>query len=201
MRTRDRIYMLVTGTLLVSWVLVWGRSLIAGPEELGIKVAEFRLADTAGRIHSLSQYSGQIVVLSFWAFKCPVSLSYDERLGALQKKYKSAGVVVLAVDSNANETAAEIRANAANLKLPFPVLLDEDGSLAERLKATQTPSLFIIDGRGILRYRGSLDNNKKPGEGGRAAYAEMGLEDILANRPLSEPETRTIGCPIRRRAN
>lgn len=201
MGTRGGIPLLLTGTLLVSWTLVCDRSLVAGPEVLGTRVEEFRLADTAGRTHSLSQYSGRIVVLSFWAFKCPVSLSYNERLGALQAKYQNAGVIVLAVDSNANETPAEIRANVANLRLPFPVLLDEDGALAEKLHATQTPSVFIIDGRGILRYRGALDNNKKPGEGGRAAYAEMAVEAMLANRPVSEPETRAIGCPIRRRTN
>jgi len=202
--TMDRLIrnsMLAAGILLVSSALIPSKSLAAGPEELGNKVEEFRLEDISGRVHSLSQYSGRIVVLSFWAFKCPVSLSYDERLTALQSKYKKAGVVVLAVDSNANETAAEVRANVANLKLTFPVLLDGDGALAERLGAKQTPSLFIIDGQALLRYRGALDNNKKPGEGGRVAYAEKALEDLLANRPLSVPETRAIGCPIRRQAN
>ena len=167
--------------------------------EIGARVENFSLPDTTGNARSLSQYSGRVIVLSFWAFKCPVSLSYDDRLGELLNKYGNSGVVVMAVDSNSNESPAEVRANVANLKLPFPVLLDSDGSLAEKLKATMTPSVYVIDGKGILRYSGSLDNGKKTGDAGRVAYVERAIDDILAGRAVGVPETRTNGCPIRRR--
>ncbi len=188
-------------TLLALIGLAAGIARSAAFDDLGTRVEDFRLVDAVGNAHSLSQYSGRVVVLAFWAFKCPVSLSYDSRLGDLQAKYRNSGVILLAVDSNANEGPAEIRANASNLQLPFPVLLDGEGSLAEKLKATQTPSLYIIDGRGILRYRGALDNRKKPGEGGRIAHAEQAIDDILAGRPVATPETPSNGCPIRRRTS
>jgi len=82
----------------------------------------------------LGDYSGKIVVLSFWSFKCPVSLAYDERLIRLQEKFAGRGIVVLAVASNANESEAEVRRNTSNLKFSLPVLLDQDGSLAWRLR-------------------------------------------------------------------
>ncbi len=168
--------------------------------EIGTKVENFSLPDTEGNTRSLSQYSGRVLMLCFWAFKCPVSLSYDDRLAELLSKYENSGVVVMAVDSNTNESPAEIRANVANLKLPFPILLDSDGSLAEKLKATMTPSVYVIDGKGILRYGGSLDNGKRPGDSGRVAYAEQAIEDILAGREVKTPETRANGCPVRRRS-
>ncbi len=171
----------------------------AAAVDIGAKVENFSLPDAMGNKYSLSQYSGRVIVLSFWAFKCPVSLSYDDRLGDLLNKYANSRVVVIAVDSNANESPDEIRANLANLKLPFPVLLDSDGSLADRLNATMAPTICVIDGNGMLRYRGSLDNGKKTGDPGRVAYVEQAIEDILAGRGVKTTETRANGCPIRRR--
>jgi peroxiredoxin len=166
---------------------------------IGSKIENFKLPDVAGTIHSLNSYSGKIVVLVFWSFKCPVSLLYDERLNGLKDKYKNSGVVVLGVDSAANETAEEIRANIDNLKITTPMLSDLEGNLAEKFGATQTPGVFVIDGNAILRYRGALDNNRKAGEKGRIAYAEDAIDALLAGRDVSTSETKSFGCSIRRK--
>lgn len=167
---------------------------------LGAKVANFSLKDTVGRVHALADYAGSIVVLSFWSFKCPVSLANDAHLKSLQAEYEARGVVVLAVSSSANESAEEVRRNAANLNLPFPVLLDEEGMLSEKLGATHAPSIFIIDGASNLRYRGSFAGDKKKAEGGSGPAAREAIEDILAGRDVRTPETRFSGCEIRRKA-
>ncbi len=192
-----------TRTILLAsaWVvLALNPSLQAA--QIGQKVSDFRLTDTSGRVHSLEGYlaSGKVVVIDFWSFKCAVSLAYDDRLAGLQEKYRNRGVVVLAVASNANESAAEVEKNVSNLRLPLPVLLDKEGTVAERLEATHTPHLFIIDRDGVLRYRGALDNNKNPGEGGRSAYAEDALDSILGGRPVAQAESRPLGCSIKRKA-
>jgi peroxiredoxin len=167
--------------------------------QTGVKVASFSLKDPYGKVHSLSDYAGKVVVLSFWSFKCPVSLANDEHLKALQTEFEGKGVVVLAVSSNANESAEEVRRNAANLKLPYPVLLDEEGTLSERLSATHAPSIFIIDGASNLRYQGSFVGDKKGVETRSGSAARDAIDDILAGRPVRTPETRFSGCLIRRK--
>ena len=171
---------------------------VARAEQLGEKIAGVELEDSAGRPHALSQYAGKVVVFAFWSFKCPVSLGYDARVAALAEKYRGRGVVVLGVDSNRNESPDEVRRNVENLKLAFPVLVDREGTLAEKLAATHAPSIFILDGGSVLRYRGALDNNKQPGEAGRIAYAEEAIDALLAGRAPARPETREFGCPLRR---
>jgi peroxiredoxin len=158
---------------------------------------DLRLSDTAGKEHSLADYAGKIVLLEFWSFKCPVSLAYNDRIADLQSKYGDQGLVVLALASNKNESPAEVTRNAANLKLPFPVLLDHDGLIAARLGATHTPSVFIVDRQGVLRYRGAIDNNLRSGEPGRKAFAEEALDALMANRPIAQPQTKEFGCRIR----
>jgi peroxiredoxin len=179
------------------WIMLC-TSTVAGAE-LGSKLQSFQLKDTSGATRSLESYSGKIIVFVFWSFKCPVSLAYDDRVEKLQAKYTDKGIVVLGVASGANDSPDEIRANAANLKIQFPVLLDSEGDLAENLGATHTPDVFILDKEAVLRYRGALDNNKKPGESGRIAYAEDAIDAILAGRVAPVSETRPFGCSIKRR--
>jgi len=42
-----------------------------------------------------------------------------------------------------------------------------------------------------------LDNDKKPGENGRIAYADTVLDSILSGQAISVPETRSFGCSIK----
>jgi peroxiredoxin len=167
--------------------------------DIGSKVDNFQLPDTAGTIHSLRSSSGKIVVLFFWSFKCPVSLFYNERFNALKDKYKNSEVVIWGVDSATNETPAEILANIANMKITTPVLLDLDGNVAEKMGASQTPSVFVIDGNRILSYRGALDNNRKAGEQERIAYVEDAIDALIAGRAVPVSETQPFGCSIRRK--
>jgi peroxiredoxin len=186
----------------VVWKIAFWMMLCTGAiagSEVGSKLQNFQLKDASGASRSLESYSGKILVFVFWSFKCPVSLAYDDRVEKLQAKYADKGVAVLAVASGANDNAEEIKANAANLKIKFPVLLDTDGDLAEKLGATHTPDVFILDREAVLRYRGALDNNKKHGESGRVAYAEDAIDAILVGRSAPVSETRPFGCSIKRR--
>jgi peroxiredoxin len=167
--------------------------------EIGSKLPSFQLKDASGASRSLESYSGKILVLVFWSFKCPVSLAYDDRVEKLQAKYADKNVAVLGVASGANDNADEIRANAANLKIQFPILLDSEGDLAEKLGATHTPDVYILDRDGTLRYRGAFDNNKKLGENGRVAYVEDAVDAILGGRAIPISEMRPFGCSIKRR--
>ena len=180
------------------WVAVLALLTLPASAQIGEKVAGFSIADTDDRVHTLEEYSGKILVLEFWSFKCPVALAYNERLAELQSKYRNRGVTFLAVASNKNESPIEVRRNRENLKLPFPVLLDRDGAMADRLGATHTPSIVILDGAGMLRYRGAIDNNRRTGENGRIPYAEEVLDALLAGRPAPQSETPVFGCSIRR---
>jgi peroxiredoxin len=170
-----------------------------GAAEIGSRIGNFQLTDLSGQTITSQSYSGKIVVLIFWSFKCPVSLVYNGRMETLESKYGSRNVAVIAVSSGPNQKPAEIQANASNLKLTLPVLLDSDGDLAEKLGATHTPSAFVLDATGVLRYKGALDNNKKPGENGRISYVEDALDSVLAGTPIQVPETKAFGCSIKRK--
>jgi peroxiredoxin len=164
--------------------------------DIGSRLDNFHLSDVSGTEQSLQSYSGKIVAMVFWSFKCPTSLFYADRIQKLKDKYGHRGVVLLGVNSAPNERAPEIRANIANLNLAIPFLLDAEGSLAEKLGATHTPSVFIFDGSQYLRYEGALDNNRKVGESGRIALVEEAIESLLQGRHIQVSTTETFGCNI-----
>ncbi len=166
---------------------------------VGTKLENFRLADSSGKMHSLSQYRDKIVVLFFWSFKCPVTLGYVKRMRELEAAYRSKGVAILGVDSNSDDTPEAIQRNAESLDLSYPILIDSDGTLADRLGATHTPSVYILDRNFVVRYEGMIDNGKKPGEKDREAYAEQALDAILAGKEVPVAVTKGAGCSIRRK--
>src|SRR5207248_3195301 len=94
------------------------------------------------------------VVVVFLSFECPVSTSYAPVLAALAKTYASKGVAFLAVNSSDDGDAAQFARQAAEYKLPFPVLKDNSRAAADAFKANLVPEVFVLDHNAVLRYRG-----------------------------------------------
>jgi hypothetical protein len=83
-----------------------------------------------------------------------------------------------------------------------PILLDEAGTVGKTYGATNTPHVMVVDAKGILVYRGAVDNSPD-GEGESApggklvSYVEMALADLAAGRPVATPETKAYGCSVK----
>ena len=84
----------------------------------------------------------------------------------------------------------------ANENSTFPILVDADGAVAAQWFTQQTPRAFLIDAGLALRYRGAIDNFQFPDDPDYAAYLEPAISDLLAGRPVAQPETSSFGCAI-----
>jgi thiol-disulfide isomerase/thioredoxin len=164
---------------------------------IGQIAPDFELADLDGRAHALSAYRGRVTIVAFLATKCPISNDYNERLRALAADYNSRQVAFLAINASADETPGEIRAHAARHGFTFPLLKDGTGSIADAYGATRTPEVYLIDKEGVLRYRGRIDNARKAAQIRRRDVREA-LDELLAGKAISVPETKSFGCPIKR---
>src|SRR5262249_56252125 len=83
--------------------------------------------------------------------------------------------------------------------LRMPILLDSDQSVADRFTARCTPEAFVLDQQRIVRYRGRIDDQYRPGvEGARASRADLDspIAYLLAGKPVSVPVTQCAGCTI-----
>jgi peroxiredoxin len=116
--------------------------------ELAVEAPDFRLADPEGRRVSLRDQRGKIVFLNFWATWCvPCRVEMPE-MEKLYQDFRPRGFVVLAVDFR--ESPAQVRRFAQELKLTYPVLIDEDGSVFQAYLVRGLPATYLIDRKGLM---------------------------------------------------
>jgi hypothetical protein len=80
-----------------------------------------------------------------------------------------------------------------------PILIDSAGTIGRVYGAKSSPHVFIVGSDGVLKYSGAVDNDAKGEKYGdaRIPYLTKALDEILAGKPVTEPETRPYGCRIR----
>jgi len=173
-----------------------------GPKA-GDKAPAFALKDLKGTEHKLADYSGKIVVLEWVNPKCPVcqQVHHDGRVGNMLKEINSMkDVVFLGISSNSEITVDQNVAKLKEYGLEYPVLMDADTAVAQLYGARTTPHVFVIDGKGILRYQGALDNDKtakltadkKP----VTNYVLNSIKQIQANETVSPDYVPSYGCHV-----
>lgn len=197
-----------------AYFLVLGLALVAGApattarpdtppsnDKINKKIDNFTLKGANGKPLSLYDFKDKkAVVVVFLSFDCPVSNSYAPVLADLAKAYEPKGVSFLAVNSTDEEDAAHFAKKAAEYRIPFPVLKDDNRAAASAFKADATPEAFVVDHNFVLRYRGRIDNAyyarlRKNNQTTRADL-KLALDDLLAGKPVSEPVSKAVGCPI-----
>ena len=170
--------------------------------KLGRPAPDFELQDLGGNKIKLSANKGKVVMIHFWSATCPFVKRYEERLQNITQDYRSKGVVVIAIDSNINETPDQIKKVAVERGLSYALILDPDHKTADDYGAITTPHVFIINKEGNLAYEGSVDDQgwsaKNPV---KANYAREALDAVLAGKPVPHPQVKTFGCTIKRSKN
>jgi cytochrome c biogenesis protein CcmG, thiol:disulfide interchange protein DsbE len=146
------------------WLLVDQRQQIAAqsrPAVDGVSASpapDFELTASDGKNVRLSDLRGKVVLLNFWATWCPPCKAEMPDLNALQRKYGAdRDFVVLGV--NDEESAADVVAFAEREGIAFPLLLDPDGRVIEKIfNIRYLPTSMIIDRDGNVRdtWRGQI---------------------------------------------
>ena len=171
---------------------------VPAPPAIGATVEDFTLPDADGKEQSLNSLKGKNgSVLIFVATKCPVSNAYNERMEKLAQDFKARGINVIGINANAAETAAAVKAHAAENHLTFPVLKDPANKIADRLGATVTPEAYFLDGNNKLVYRGRIDNAKDVTSVNSSELRDA-IEATLAGKPVAKTTATAFGCSIKR---
>src|SRR5690606_11866476 len=77
--------------------------------QVGHAVTDFALKDLQGVTHTLADVKdAPVVVVCFMGVECPLAKLYGPRLTELAARYQDRGVVFLAIDSNAQDSLAEM---------------------------------------------------------------------------------------------
>ena len=178
---------------------------------VGKSVPDFSLRDFRGKTHSMNDYKDSpAVVVAFIGIECPLAKLYASRLEEMAASFGDQNVTVIAIDSNRQDSMTELAAFAARFKLTIPVLKDPDNTVADLFGAERTPEAFLLDSKGVIRYRGRIDDQygQHLGETGkrisfqktkpnRRDLAEA-VNELVAGKEVSVARTETVGCLIGR---
>jgi peroxiredoxin len=177
-----------------------------GGYKVGDTATDFTLENVDGKMVSLADYKeakGFIVV--FTCNHCPYSVAYEDRIIALDKKYKSKGYPVIAI--NPNDPAAQpedskelMKKRAKEKGFTFPYLFDKGQKIYPQYGATRTPHVFILQKEGrknVVQYIGAIDNNSRDASAVTEKYAEDAVDALLAGKKPAKTNTRAIGCSIK----
>ena len=115
----------------------------------GSPAPDFQLPARGGASASLSQHSGKVVLVDFWATWCEPCRSSFPQYQALLSRYQGR-VVVLGISEDDDDEG--IDRFASETGVAFLLAWDGDKSVAQSYQITGMPTLFIIDQSGLVRF-------------------------------------------------
>lgn len=165
---------------------------------IGKYAPDFELPGVHGNVHHLYRYLERYraVVVVFLSNECPQSRHYLARLNELVGMFRDRGVGLVGINPNQTESFESMKAFAAERNLKFPYLRDVTQDVAQCFGASVTPEAFLIDGEGVLRYHGQIDDAPDSAEDVKHPYLQDALEALLGDRPIETAQTTPQGCSI-----
>ncbi len=109
------------------------------------------LVDGDSTFVASERYKGSVVVLDFWAGWCVECKRSVPQVSRLAKKYAGEGLIVVGV--NAGDERAEAARYAAELGIDYPIALDPELELSDKLGGGRLPLLVVIDRDGTIVHR------------------------------------------------
>lgn len=167
---------------------------------IGEPAPTFDLPDTEGIVHAPGEAPATVVV--FTCNHCPYALAWHDRIVELAHDYAQRGVRVLAINPNdatryPRDSIEAMRARVQHGEFDgVPYLRDESQEVARTYDAKTTPDVFVLDGAGLLRYRGAPDADyEDPSQ--HAAFLRDALDAILDGHDPKLAQTPPVGCSIK----
>ena len=125
-------------------------------ERAGVKLGEpapdFQLRDLQGRLVTLSDLRGKVVLLNFWATWCGPCRVEMPAMEELYRTFSRKDFEILAVSTDAQGESVTRPFQREN-HLTFPILHDDDYRVGLAYGARSLPMSFMVDRHGIVRHQ------------------------------------------------
>ncbi|WP_312392877.1 thioredoxin family protein [Chryseobacterium sp.] len=174
--------------------------------EVGDEATDFKLKNVDGKMVSLADFkSAKGFIVVFTCNHCPYAKKYEDRIVELDKKYKSQGYPVIAINPNDPNVQPEdgykqMIERAKQKGFTFPYLVDEGQKIFPQYGATKTPHVFLLqkeNGKNIVKYIGAIDNNYENPNDVSEYYVQDAVNALIKNEPIKMTKTVAIGCTVK----
>ncbi len=167
---------------------------------------DVRMPGVDGRAVAIADVAGkQGTLVIFMCQHCPWVKAWQTRIARVGKEAIQRGVGVIAINSNDIAALPEddldhMAAQARQLGLAFPYVMDSTSDVARAFGATHTPEAYLFDARGRLVYHGAVDDNARDEKRVKQRWLRDAVEAVAGGRAVPVAETKAMGCGIRLRA-
>jgi cytochrome c biogenesis protein CcmG/thiol:disulfide interchange protein DsbE len=122
---------------------------------------DFSLSDLDGKMRSMKDFKGEVLIVNFWATWCPPCLEEVHKLNDIYDRYRRRGVQVIgiALDKDSLELVAPfVKEN----KISYPVLMGNQQAINNLKNFKGVPTTLLFDGEGKIqnRFDGSFEQEQ-----------------------------------------
>lgn len=154
---------------------------------------EFSIAKVAGK-------NGTLVV--FTCNHCPWAKKWADRIVVLGNTYQQKGIGVILINPNdpkinKNDSAENTAAEAKQLGMKFPYVIDSTSAVAKAFGASKTPEAFLFDKDGKLAYHGTIDDHADDAAKVTKPFLKDALEAVAGGKNPTINQTKSLGCGIK----
>lgn len=149
---------------------------------LGKTAPDFTLQDLNGNKVNLSDFSGKVVILNFWATWCPPCIKEIPDFIKLYDKYKDHGFVMLGLSVD-QQGISRVKAFKQQFNVNYPILMADINVSDAYGNISNIPTTFVIDTKGKIQ-REYVGYRTK-------GVFEKDIKDLLPNLKLDTLESPT----------
>ncbi len=133
--------------IIVCCLLMLG---LGAQADIGQPAPPFTLPDGAGQTVSLTDYSGQVVLINFWASWCGPCREEMPLLDQLSDRYGPLGFTMLGVNVEEDSSLADRFLDGT--PVGFPILYDRENKVSKLYDVIAMPTTVIVDRQGQIRF-------------------------------------------------
>ena len=170
---------------------------------IGSYAPDFELPGIDDQVHHLRRYLEKFRAVGVISLcnHCPYVEWYIDRLKNIQAEFAPKGFTLIGlngsnVDSGTKSSFENMKAFAQRHQLNFPYLWDSTQDVTGSFGATKTPTAFLIDSNGIVRYKGQIDGHPQDPLSQGEDYLRTAIASLFLGEEIDIPETKSIGTTL-----
>jgi peroxiredoxin len=165
----------------------------------GSAAPDFSLKNVDGKIYSLADFKGKVLVVIFMCNHCPYVKPKMDEIASIQNDYAEVAVVGINANDPADypEDDFEHMVAKAKEKGYKYYLVDETQEVAKAYGATCTPDPFVFDAEHKLVFHGRINNQMEPSDEVTESTIRDVLDKVVAGEKVVDWFVPSQGCSIK----